>query len=166
MGYPSGPSTICWLVPYTGNFPSFSRSRVNESWIGLSDAHTEGVFRWITTHAAPYVFWNNTNPSGEPDKDCVYIRDGDGTWLDARCDEQRPYVCRSQIGRFESSGLTAADPERGSGGQGVGSPFCAGEYIIYSSNFKISKNRGSMPPPRTPLTPFIKVLDPSLGYRF
>lgn len=61
-------------------------------WIGLSDAAREGTFVWADGTALGYARWSPGAPASTPPwRDCV--RHTASGWLDARCNELRPFVC-------------------------------------------------------------------------
>ncbi|XP_035694010.1 collectin-10-like [Branchiostoma floridae] len=64
-------------------------------WIGLSDQHEEGVFKWVDgTALGEYNDWDSGEPNdyGEH-KDCVLhmVR---GTWVDATCQVPARFICQ------------------------------------------------------------------------
>ncbi|MFN0252619.1 MAG: C-type lectin domain-containing protein [Kofleriaceae bacterium] len=66
-----------------------------ETWVGASDHLVEGAFRWVDGTAVGYSSWSMTpvqpnNSDGA--EDCVAQR-MNGTWVDERCSETKPYVC-------------------------------------------------------------------------
>lgn len=65
-----------------------------EVWIGLSDAAVEGDFVWSDGSPLDFEAWFEEGPTPGPEgelRDCVLSRPGG--WIDAVCDEPRPFVC-------------------------------------------------------------------------
>jgi hypothetical protein len=81
------------------------------SWIGASDAATEGQWRWADNNVqfwmggpAPgggpvtgnYANWLSTEPNNGNNSDCARIALSGGTWLDEDCGTTRGFVCEIQ----------------------------------------------------------------------
>ena len=71
---------------------------VGASWIGLTDAFSEGTFLWFEGEgeylATTFLNWAGGQPDGQPNSngDCARMA-ADGTWTDEECAEARPFVC-------------------------------------------------------------------------
>merc|ERR1712107_581670 len=70
------------------------------TWIGLNDIGTEGMFTWADDSAlGSYTNWN----AGEPDstaaapavQHCVNLRAADGFWNDVLCGSARAFICQT-----------------------------------------------------------------------
>ena len=65
-----------------------------ESWTGLSDTATEGLFVWTDGEALDHEHWCEGSPNqGDPTDDCV-VNSPEG-WRDINCNELRQFVCRT-----------------------------------------------------------------------
>ncbi|MBM4361815.1 MAG: hypothetical protein FJ104_03980, partial [Deltaproteobacteria bacterium] len=65
---------------------------VNDTWIGLSDAVTEGTFLW-TDGAAPTYTNFDAEPNSGDASDCAYFDDANARWYDMPCGTARRAVC-------------------------------------------------------------------------
>jgi hypothetical protein len=78
------------LAPDVVNFP--------DSWLGGTDAASEGTFVWVTGEPMTYTHFrsgepNNGGTSGTQE-DCMVSEDDTlGTWDDRPCDRDYPYTC-------------------------------------------------------------------------
>jgi len=66
------------------------------SWIGLTDAATEGEWLWSDGTPVDYLNWDTAHgqPNGEDTWDCVYTEGSTGGWWDDVCDLRLWVVCR------------------------------------------------------------------------
>ncbi|XP_028282047.1 C-type lectin domain family 4 member F-like [Parambassis ranga] len=79
----------------------FIRSLQKTVWIGLSDAETEGVWKWVDGTPLNQSFWT----SGEPNnyrrrkEDCVETKfyNEENSWNDATCDTENDWVCEKKM---------------------------------------------------------------------
>jgi hypothetical protein len=61
------------------------------SWIGYTDAATDGVFQWVNGSPSTYQRFFGSAPSNDAE-DCTALLDG-GLWDDRPCDSALPYAC-------------------------------------------------------------------------
>ncbi len=71
-------------------------------WIGLTDLAVEGQFVWTSGEEVPYTNWAPGEPNDsvhQGGEDCVELRDLGlrPTWNDARCDQERAFVCEVPV---------------------------------------------------------------------
>ena len=66
------------------------KSQKKEPWIGLSDADSEGTFKWVSTGREPnYTNWVRGAPNnGNGNEDCAYYNYAYNNWNDLRCDRK------------------------------------------------------------------------------
>jgi len=68
-----------------------------QSWIGLTDAATEGEWQWSDGTPADYLNWREGEPSGGDAWDCVATYPYTREWMDYPCDSiLGGLVCRGQ----------------------------------------------------------------------
>ncbi|XP_069445434.1 CD209 antigen-like protein 2 isoform X2 [Ovis canadensis] len=73
-------------------FLNFWYARNNKpTWIGLSDHHSEGSWRWVDDSPVQLSFWKKGEPNNHGDEDCVELHN-DG-WNDGRCVTENPWIC-------------------------------------------------------------------------
>ena len=65
-------------------------------WLGLTDAETEGVFRWVDGTLPGWTAWNTGEPNdwGDDGEDCTELL-GNGLWNDLSCGGERRFVCEA-----------------------------------------------------------------------
>ena len=80
-------------------------SSVGNSWIGLNDRDTEGMYTWIDGTAVSYTNWTSTPPI-VANSNCVQINNaGNSNWHSADCDEtSNTFVCK-RPSNFSTTGL-------------------------------------------------------------
>ncbi|XP_007114251.2 CD209 antigen [Physeter macrocephalus] len=61
------------------------------SWIGLSDHHNEGSWKWVDNSPLQLSFWKKGEPNNHEDEDCVELYN-DG-WNDGKCSTQNSWIC-------------------------------------------------------------------------
>lgn len=89
-----------------GNARMFARMRAQldgrRSWLGITDADEEDVWRTVRGGDADFVAWNDGEPNdaGAVGEDCAIVlgrfdpENAQGAWNDVDCAELRPYVCQ------------------------------------------------------------------------
>ncbi|XP_039713214.1 CD209 antigen-like protein C isoform X1 [Pteropus medius] len=60
-------------------------------WIGLSDQHNEGSWKWVDNSPLHLSFWKEGEPNNQGDEDCVELY-GDG-WNDSVCNAENFWIC-------------------------------------------------------------------------
>ncbi|XP_049327979.1 C-type lectin domain family 17, member A [Astyanax mexicanus] len=69
-------------------------------WIGLSDAETEGVWKWVDGSELITGFWRPGEPNSNGDEDCGlygYGSDPVNNWADYPCNNQEKWICEKRI---------------------------------------------------------------------
>uniref|UniRef100_A0A3B1IDJ3 C-type lectin domain-containing protein n=1 Tax=Astyanax mexicanus TaxID=7994 RepID=A0A3B1IDJ3_ASTMX len=69
-------------------------------WIGLSDAETEGVWKWVDGSELITGFWRTGEPNSNGDEDCVTTDIGSdplNNWNDYPCNRQLVWICEKRI---------------------------------------------------------------------
>ncbi|XP_024601698.1 CD209 antigen isoform X2 [Neophocaena asiaeorientalis asiaeorientalis] len=61
------------------------------TWIGLSDHHNEGTWKWVDNSPLQLSFWKKGEPNNHEDEDCVELYN-DG-WNDGKCSTQNSWIC-------------------------------------------------------------------------
>uniref|UniRef100_A0A8C0HSZ2 C-type lectin domain-containing protein n=1 Tax=Balaenoptera musculus TaxID=9771 RepID=A0A8C0HSZ2_BALMU len=61
------------------------------TWIGLSDHHNEGSWKWVDNSPLQLSFWKKGEPNNHEDEDCVELYN-DG-WNDGKCSTQNSWIC-------------------------------------------------------------------------
>ncbi len=89
----SGSAENAWLSTRAGYEAS------GAWWIGFSDLAQEDSWEWASGSPVGYTNWRSGEPNNQMgNEDCAdinYFGGGDGTWNDADCDLERPYICES-----------------------------------------------------------------------
>lgn len=76
---------------------------VEQTWLGIQDPVTEGVYQWSDGTPWAYELWAPGEPDNTFEEDCAFMRITDqGGWNDHACGDIRPaYVCeRRAAGTF------------------------------------------------------------------
>lgn len=84
---------------------------LNNHWIGLRRSDETVLYRW--TDGNPYMFshWNDSEPSQQPDEECVVSLNG--MWMDVPCSKEYPYMCKISSVRAETRSPTKCMPQYG-----------------------------------------------------
>jgi len=61
------------------------------TWIGLTDATSEGWWRWSDGSLSAYRAWRPGEPNGGTGENCAEL--STGGWYDVSCTNQQPYLC-------------------------------------------------------------------------
>ncbi|XP_004412215.1 PREDICTED: CD209 antigen isoform X2 [Odobenus rosmarus divergens] len=65
------------------------------TWIGLSDHHNEGSWKWVDNSPLQLSFWKEGEPNNHGDEDCVELH-SDG-WNDNRCSMENFWTCKKPL---------------------------------------------------------------------
>ncbi len=68
----------------------------SDFWIGYDDLKTEGTFRWVKSTLTTYDNFQGSEPNDSGVEDCTYVQNGNGSWNDTNCGDQRPAVCECE----------------------------------------------------------------------
>ncbi|XP_049328208.1 CD209 antigen-like protein D [Astyanax mexicanus] len=69
-------------------------------WIGLSDAETEGVWKWVDGSELITGYWGPGEPNSNGEEDCVITDIGSdpvNNWNDYPCNRQFFWICEKRI---------------------------------------------------------------------
>ncbi|KAB0356302.1 hypothetical protein FD755_000156 [Muntiacus reevesi] len=92
-------------------FLNFWYARNNKpTWIGLSDHHNEGSWRWVDDSPVQLSFWKKGEPNNHGDEDCVELHN-DG-WNDGRCVTENPWICEKPSAPCPDLGELLPPPSR------------------------------------------------------
>ncbi|XP_028016316.1 CD209 antigen isoform X4 [Eptesicus fuscus] len=61
------------------------------TWIGLSDEHNEGSWKWVDNTPLNISFWKKGEPNNQGDEDCAELS-GNG-WNDNNCNGELFWIC-------------------------------------------------------------------------
>ncbi|KAK6180703.1 hypothetical protein SNE40_008704 [Patella caerulea] len=65
------------------------------AWIGLNDVRSESEFEWTDGNPVTYTNWASGDPNNlGGNQDCVGLLSSSGGWIDLKCADARPSVCR------------------------------------------------------------------------
>ncbi|XP_049328636.1 C-type lectin domain family 4 member E-like [Astyanax mexicanus] len=73
-----------------------------EAWIGLTDAETEGVWKWVDGSALTTRFWAEGEPNNYENEDCAITsfqraKSDILTWADYPCHHPVPWICEKVL---------------------------------------------------------------------
>ena len=75
-------------------FTTISETEIERWWIGLKDRGDEETFLWQDESAVGYENWNEGEPNNfNGNEDCVEIMLNGGLWNDARCRDEKSFIC-------------------------------------------------------------------------
>ncbi|MEM9694381.1 MAG: lectin-like protein, partial [Myxococcota bacterium] len=69
-----------------------------ETWIGLRDEATEGIFQWTNRDAFSFENWDGGQPNGSTTQNCVAYLNG-GVWHDRECTNSYQTLCERKASR-------------------------------------------------------------------
>jgi cysteine-rich repeat protein/YVTN family beta-propeller protein len=75
------------------------------AWIGLTDAVSENVFRWLDGTTLSYTNWAGGQPNGGAGENCAYLENA-YLWHDYPCAEAHQYFCQIRDGAVPPSATT------------------------------------------------------------
>ncbi|CAN9503658.1 unnamed protein product [Ophioblennius macclurei] len=88
------------------------RGHWNSYWFGITDGHTEDVWKWVDGTALVGGFWEEGEPNNHIDEDCGYIvktnvmeRVATKSWYDAPCTMYLPFICEKYMGPGASTAM-------------------------------------------------------------
>ncbi|XP_021560851.1 CD209 antigen-like protein 2 isoform X3 [Neomonachus schauinslandi] len=74
---------------------SWNTRNNQRTWIGLSDHHNEGSWKWVDNSPLQLSFWKEGEPNNHGDEDCVELY-SDG-WNDNRCSVENFWTCKKPL---------------------------------------------------------------------
>ncbi|XP_027440921.1 CD209 antigen isoform X3 [Zalophus californianus] len=74
---------------------SWNTRNNQRTWIGLSDHHSEGSWKWVDNSPLQLSFWKEGEPNNHGDEDCVELY-SDG-WNDNRCSTENFWTCKKPL---------------------------------------------------------------------
>ncbi|XP_041665869.1 C-type lectin domain family 4 member F-like [Cheilinus undulatus] len=81
------------------------RGHWNAYWFGITDGHTEDVWKWVDGTPLVGGFWEEGEPNNHINEDCGYIvktyvleRVAIRSWYDAPCSMYWPFICEKEMG--------------------------------------------------------------------
>nr|XP_035921891.1 CD209 antigen-like protein 2 isoform X3 [Halichoerus grypus] len=74
---------------------SWNTRNNQRTWIGLSDHHNEGSWKWVDNSPLQLSFWKEGEPNNHGDEDCVELY-SDG-WNDNRCSAENFWTCQKPL---------------------------------------------------------------------
>ncbi|KAM9339745.1 uncharacterized protein ABDE67_015460 [Symphorus nematophorus] len=89
-----------------------SRGHWNAYWFGITDEHTEDVWKWVDGTPLVGGFWEDGEPNNHIDEDCGYIvktqvleRVAIRSWYDAPCSMYWRFICEKEMGAGASTAI-------------------------------------------------------------
>ncbi|XP_071389044.1 CD209 antigen-like isoform X2 [Centroberyx affinis] len=76
---------------------SFLKGLHDRTWLGLSDWHTEGVWKWVDGSNMTDGFWAPGEPNDSGGEDCAELVRRLDAWNDLPCSEKRDWICEQVI---------------------------------------------------------------------
>ncbi|XP_060551451.1 perlucin-like protein [Ruditapes philippinarum] len=75
----------------------------SDFWIGLTDAETEGVFKWVDDNSrASFTDWWPGQPDNSGKEHCAHIvLRLNMEWNDRKCGDHTNYICEKKIAHFK-----------------------------------------------------------------
>ncbi|XP_022381412.1 CD209 antigen isoform X3 [Enhydra lutris kenyoni] len=70
---------------------SWNMKNNQRTWLGLSDHHNEGSWKWLDNSPLQLSFWKEGEPNNHGDEDCVELY-SEG-WNDKRCSSENFWTC-------------------------------------------------------------------------
>ncbi|KAG8551386.1 hypothetical protein GDO81_004087, partial [Engystomops pustulosus] len=82
----------------------------NITWIGLSDHHREGNWRWVdgTPYESTIWFWSADQPDNDGNEDCVTLSFA-SRWNDDKCGQKYKSLCERRADRINREGDTISN---------------------------------------------------------
>ncbi|KAM7384822.1 hypothetical protein PAMA_011940 [Pampus argenteus] len=88
------------------------RGHWNSYWFGISDEHTEDVWKWVDGTLLVGGFWEVGEPNNHINEDCGYIvkttvltRVAIRSWYDAPCSMSLPFICEKELSASTSTAV-------------------------------------------------------------
>lgn len=75
---------------FVGNF--VASAGFSKVWIGLSDQQQEDSFVWTDGTHANFTSWEGSEPNGDANENCVFIRPS-SMWVDSMCSRSYRFIC-------------------------------------------------------------------------
>uniref|UniRef100_A0A3B4DUN8 C-type lectin domain-containing protein n=1 Tax=Pygocentrus nattereri TaxID=42514 RepID=A0A3B4DUN8_PYGNA len=63
------------------------------AWIGLTDRHTEGRWKWVDGSALITGYWGDGEPNDTGEEDCVEFYPVNKKWNDRQCSATDQWIC-------------------------------------------------------------------------
>ncbi|KAM4603896.1 uncharacterized protein ACJ7VT_018542 [Polymixia lowei] len=81
------------IIINSGEKQTFIKKFHERIWIGLSDLHTEGRWKWVDGSNLINGRWAPGEPNDSGGEDCAELVNGLGAWNDLPCSNRRNWVC-------------------------------------------------------------------------
>lgn len=88
------------------------RGHWNAFWFGITDGHTEDVWKWVDDTTLVEGFWEVGEPNNHINEDCGYIVKTDvlervaiRSWYDAPCSMYWRFICEKEMGAGASTAI-------------------------------------------------------------